>query len=126
MLIALQAQAQLQRKTCQVDNLETALGKAQLVSQACQQQEAFWLLAPRQHQQVLQPIPLPMQVIKELRRDVDQLTASCRQLEDDRLKLEGKLQLQSKVRPGRRLQQDVSALVQELFKLSTRPSAGLE
>ena len=67
-----------------------------------------------------------MQTVKELRRDVNQLTASCRQLEDDRLKLEGKLQLQSKVRPGRRLQQDVSALVQVLFKLPTRPSAGLE
>ena len=57
-----------------------------------------------------------MQTAKELRRDVDQLTASCRQLEDDRLQLEGKLQLQSKVRPGRQLQQDISALVQELFK----------
>ena len=56
---------------------------------------------------------------------MDQLTASCRRLEDDRLKLEGKLQLQSKVRPRRWLQQDIPALVQELFKLSTRPSAGL-
>ena len=52
MLTALQAQAQLQRKSCQVDNLETALGKAQLVSQACQYQEPFWLLLFRQHQQV--------------------------------------------------------------------------
>ena len=116
MLIALQAQAQLQRKSCQVDNLETALGKAQLVSHLCQQQECLCLLLLGHHQQALQPTPLPMQTAKELRRDVDQLTASCRQLEDDRLQLEGKLQLQSKVRPGRQLQQDISALVQELFK----------
>ena len=115
MLSALQAQSQLQRKSCQVDNLETALGKAQLVSRVCQQQEACCLLLPGRHQQVLPPTPLPMQTVKELRRDVDQLTASCRRLEDDRLKLEGKLQLQSKVRPGRRLQQGIPAPVQELF-----------
>ena len=67
-----------------------------------------------------------MQTVRELRRDVDQLTASCRRLEDDRLKLEGKLQIQSKVRPGRRLQQDKPSPVQELSKLSTRLSAELE
>ena len=51
MLSAMQAQAQLQRKSCQVDHLGTALGKAQLVSQVCQQ-EAFCLLLPGRHQQV--------------------------------------------------------------------------
>ena len=122
----MQAQAQLQRKSCQVDNLETALGKAQLVSQVCQQQGAFCLLLHRPHQQVLQPEPLPMQTIKELRRDADELTASCRRLEADRLQLEGKLQLQSKVRPRSQLQQDISALAQELLRLSTGPSAGLQ